>query len=335
VVRSSPKATVGIPVLNGERWLEQTLGAVRAQRLDGEVELLVADSGSRDRSLEIAERHGARVLRIAPSEFTHGGARNLLVSEASAPHVALLTQDAVPAGARWLAELLAGFELAPDVALVFGPYEPRPEASASVRRELREFFASLAPGGEPRVDRLDGRPLPDHPGPLTFFTDANACVARAAWERVPFRAGARYAEDQLLARDMLAAGFAKVFQPRAAVVHSHEYPGLALFRRFFDEWRGLREVHGHVEAVGWRATPRRVVREVRADRALLRAEGARAAELRAGTREALRYHGLRALGSALGSRADRLPAAVCGWCSLEGRRTFEPQPSPAPRTTSL
>lgn len=318
-------ATVAIPVLNGERWLDDTLGAVRAQRLDGDVELLVADSGSTDRSVEIAERHGARVLRIPPGEFTHGGARNLLVREARADHIALLTQDAIPAREDWLAGLLAGFELADDVALVYGPYLPRPDASASVRRELSEFFAGLAPDGEPRLDRLAG-PLPDHPGPLTFFTDANACVARAAWERVPFREGARYAEDQLLARDMLAAGYAKAFEPRAGVVHSHDYPGLALLRRYFDEWRGLREVHGHVEAVGWRATPRRIAREVRADRAFLRAEGAGGAALRAGTREALRYHGLRALGSALGSRADRLPAAVRARLSLEGRATFEPQP---------
>ena len=51
-----------------------------------------------------------------------------------------------------------------------------------------------------------------------------------------------YAEDQLLARDMLAAGYAKVYRPDAAVIHSHDYAPLELLRRSFDEWRGLREV---------------------------------------------------------------------------------------------
>lgn len=309
-------------MLNGERWLEETLAAVRSQRVDREVELLVADSGSRDRSLDIAERHGARILHVAPGEFSHGGTRNRIVEEARGAHVAFLTQDATPAGERWLARLLEGFELAPDVGLVFGPYRARPDASATVRRELAEFFVSFSPDGSPRVDRLDGAELPSWPGPVTFFTDANGCVARRAWERVPFR-DAPYAEDQLLAREMLAAGFAKVFLPDAAVVHSHEYPALALFRRFFDEWRGLREVYGHVEPVGPRQTPRRVVRELRADREFLRAEGARGRPLAAGTLESLRYHALRAAGSALGSRADRLPARVRAWCSLEGRDTFE------------
>lgn len=296
---------------------------MRAQRVDREVELLVADSGSRDRSLEIAERHGARIVHIAPGEFSHGGTRNRIVEEARGAHVAFLTQDAAPADERWLARLLEGFTLAPDVGLVFGPYRARPEASATVRRELSEFFASFSPDGSPRVDRAEGGRLPEHPGPVTFFTDANGCIARAAWERVPFRE-APYAEDQLLAREMLAAGYAKVFEPEAVVIHSHDYPAGALFRRFFDEWRGLREVYGHVEPFGPRQTPRRVAREVRADREFLRAEGARGRALAAGTLEALRYHALRAVGSALGSRADRLPARVRAWCSLEGRDTFEP-----------
>jgi hypothetical protein len=40
--------------------------------------------------------------------------------------------------------------------------------------------------------------------------------------------------------------------------------------------------------------------------------------------DSVRYHSLRALGAALGTRADRLPAAVRRACSLERRGTFEP-----------
>ena len=45
---------------------------------------------------------------------------------AEGEHVAFLTQDATPAHDGWLAALLEGFEQADDVALVFGPHEPRP-----------------------------------------------------------------------------------------------------------------------------------------------------------------------------------------------------------------
>jgi glycosyltransferase involved in cell wall biosynthesis len=307
--------TVALPVLNGEAHLDETLRAVRRQRAPGPVELLVADSGSKDRSVEIALGYGARIIEVAPKEFSHGGTRNLLMQEADGSKVAFLTQDAVPATEDWLTRLLAGFELADDVALVYGPYLPRPEASHMVRRELEEFF-----GQTRRIDRFEGEL---RPGPVTFFTDANGCVSREAWEKVPFRP-VGYAEDQLLAQDMLRAGYAKVYEPDAAVVHSHDYGAVDRFRRFFDEFRGLREVYGHVEEAGARHTLGTIRNQVAADRRWLRNHGVAGRELDRATLQSLRFFGLRAAGSIAGSRADRIPSPLRGLCSLERRKTFEP-----------
>jgi glycosyltransferase involved in cell wall biosynthesis len=317
--------TVALPVLNGEPHLEETLRAVRRQRAPAPVELLVADSGSRDRSVEIALGYGARVIEIPRGSFSHGGTRNRLMDEATGSRVAFLTQDAVPASEDWLERLLAGFELADDVALVYGPYLPRHDASHTVRREFEEMFGQMAPDGQPRVDRLDpgARSGELRPGPVTFFTDANGCVLREAWERVPFRP-VRYAEDQLLAQDMLRAGYAKVYEPRAPVVHSHDYPPLAQFQRFFDEFRGLREVYGHVEEAGMRHTLGTIRNQVAADRRWLRNQGVAGRELDRATLQSLRFFGLRAAGSIAGSRADSLPSPLRGLCSLEGRKSFEP-----------
>src|SRR3954468_16794442 len=95
------EVSVAIPVYNGARYLDEVLAAVRAQRVDREVELLVVDSGSSDGSLEIAERHGARIHGIAKAEFSHGGTRNRMMALAEGAHVAFLTQDATPAHDGW------------------------------------------------------------------------------------------------------------------------------------------------------------------------------------------------------------------------------------------
>ncbi len=212
------------------------------------------------------------MLEIDPARFSHGGTRNLLMNEASGAHVALLTQDAEPADPCWLERLLGGFELARDVGIVYGPYLPRPDATPAVRLELERWFTSLAPDGAPRVDRLDEHELARGPGaslsstgpaagvgeestlhgglPVAaligargFFTDANACLARAAWQRAPFRE-VPYAEDRVLAIDMLRAGFAKAFVPSAggvALSRLHTPRGAAsLLRRVACPARGLR-----------------------------------------------------------------------------------------------
>ena len=223
------------------------------------------------------------MIRIPRASFSHGGTRNRLMEQARGDHVAFLTQDAVPASTEWLAQLLAGFTVAPDVGLVFGPYRPRPGASVSVARELTSWFASFSADG-PRIDGLEpgarDAPARDFLGHLGFFTDANGCVARAAWREVPFREIA-YAEDHLLAQDMLRAGYAKVYVPDAAVVHSHEYSPAQWLRRSFDEARAVREVYG------WTPDGRRAGRNLRGgvagDWRWARAQGDRGAA-RAGPR---------------------------------------------------
>lgn len=318
--------SVAIPVRDGGELFAAVLAALAVQTVAHE--LLVCDSGSTDGSVELARASGARVLEIDPRRFSHGGTRNLLMREASGAHVALLTQDAEPAEALWLDRLLGGFELAPDVGIVYGPYLPRPDASPAVRMELQRWFASLADDGVPRVVRLDEherRTLPASAliGPRGFFTDANACLARASWQRTPFREVA-YAEDRVLAIDMLRAGAAKAFVPDAAVVHSHAYTPTQELRRCFDEWRGLREVYGWREPASPLYLARRLRGEIGWARRELERDGGSRFERSTTLAAVGGHHVVRLAGALLGSHAERLPAGARGRLSLEGRQSFEP-----------
>jgi glycosyltransferase involved in cell wall biosynthesis len=319
----STTVTVAIPVRDGGELLAGVLDALSVQSV--EHELLVCDSGSTDGSVALARAHGARVLEITPRSFTHGGTRNLLVREAEGVRVALLTQDAEPADAHWLERLLGGFELAADVASVYGPYRPRPHAALPVRLELERWFASLSPDGSSQVERLTmherSRPAVELIGRRGFFTDANACVARVAWEQVPFRE-VPYAEDRVLAIDMLRAGYAKAFLPDAAVVHSHDYTMLEQVRRCFDEWRGLREVYGWREPAG----PVHLVHRLRGELGQARRElaGVSPARRRATLAAVSRHHVARQAGALLGSRAGLLPPSARRRLSLERRASFLP-----------
>ena len=321
----APAATVAIPVRDGGELLARTFASLARQSV--EHELLVCDSGSRDGSVQLARDYGARVLEIEPASFNHGATRNLLMEAASGTHVALLTQDAEPADERWLERLLSAFELGEDVAIAYGPYRPRPTASFAVRAELDAWFASLSPNGAPRVERLGeqerGRSAAELIGARGFFTDANACLAREAWRAVPFRS-IGYAEDRLLAIDMLRAGYAKAFVPDAAVLHSHDYTPTQSLRRSFDEWRALLEVYG------WRepASPGHLARRMRGAlgqaRRRLREQGVSPAQMVRMLIAVSLHHAIRLTGGLLGSRADRLPTWARQLLSLERRASFEP-----------
>ena len=284
--------TVAIPVRDGGPLLDEVLAAARAQRVDAEVELLVCDSGSRDGSVATAKRHGAEVVEIAPASFSHGGTRNDLMRRAAGSHVAFLTQDATPADERWLARLLAGFERADDVALTLGPYRPRRDAPRPVRRELSEWFAAMAPNGGPATVRLENaeRPVARSliPQARMFFSDANGCIARAAWEDVPFR-DVVYAEDRLLAAELLAAGYAKVYVPTPPSSTPTATRPCSTCAAASTSGAALREISGYVEPLSFVA----LLDAVREDGL-----------------SSLPHHATRTIGAYLGSRAPRLPPGV-------------------------
>lgn len=82
--------SVIIPVLNGERFLQQALDSI-PRELD--VEILVADDGSTDSSIELARAAGARVLAAEGRVSGPAAARNRALRMVQSPLVAFLDAD--------------------------------------------------------------------------------------------------------------------------------------------------------------------------------------------------------------------------------------------------
>ncbi len=300
--------SVVIPVKDGERYLEELLDALVRE---GATETLVIDSGSRDRSIEIVRSTGVELLQIEPQEFGHGKTRNLGAQHTSGELICFLTQDATPCPG-WLAAYQEAFALEGRIGAAYGPHLPRPDTSPMIARELCEFFAGFQ-GGED-----SGRPVVQSAGDPTFLSNVNACYRRDCWEEIRFREVA-YSEDQAFGGDLLEAGWSKVYHPGAAVLHAHDYGTLEFMRRYFDEYRGLRETKGHVEPFHPVAAARHVGHEVAADRRWMAERGVGAGTRARWTPRAIAHHGGRRVFSALGSRSERVPAPLRRRLSLEGR----------------
>jgi glycosyltransferase involved in cell wall biosynthesis len=218
--------SVVIPVKDGGADLVRCLEAVAAQEVDEEVEVVVVDSGSRDGSVETARRLGARVHEIDAAEFGHGRTRNLGASLARGETLVFTSQDAYAADAGWLAALAAALG-GHDVAGAYGRQLPHADATPPER-----YFLDFLYGPRERVQAWTG------PGEPTFeqtlFSNVNGAMPRAVWSEFPFADDLIMSEDQEWSRRVLLAGKTLVYEPRAAVFHSHAYTVASAFRRFFD-----------------------------------------------------------------------------------------------------
>lgn len=240
--------SVVIPVKNGGADLARCLAGIAAQDVEEEVEVVVVDSGSTDGSLERARAAGAVVHEIPPEEFGHGRTRNLGVQLARGETVVFTSQDAVADDAGWLAQLVAATRARSDVAGAYGRQLPHPDA-----RPPERFFLDFMYGPEARVQRLD--PRAELTFETTLFSNVNAAIPRAILERYPFRDDLTMSEDQEWSRRVLRDGFSLVYEPLAAVRHSHAYTVRSAFRRFFDS--GVSAEHAYVEGDESRAALRR------------------------------------------------------------------------------
>ncbi len=241
---SNKYITVFIPTYNGEKYITECVNSILHQELPVgfALELLVIDSGSRDETLSKLKAFGNKItlLEIPNSEFSHGGTRDRAARLAKGEYVLFLSQDATPRDNRWLINMLEPFFLSDKVGCVFGRQVPRPDAAATIKREVSSVFGGLGAPGSIIIHRHKSLVDGTQTNLInTFFSDVNSAARRDLLvQTVPFR-HVDYAEDQALAEDMQNHGYLKAYSPQGVVWHSNEYTAKQYFHRKFDEFLGL------------------------------------------------------------------------------------------------
>ncbi|HED66685.1 MAG TPA: glycosyltransferase [Planctomycetes bacterium] len=272
------RISVVVPTWNGGPRFRELLVALASQNIEDGIELLVVDSGSTDGTVAAARAAGARVLEIPKDTFQHGRTRNLGISETSGEIVCLLTQDAIPIGPDYIANLVGPYRSA-NVDGVYARQYPRPDCDPILRERLRRWSASrdtptlsvLAPG-DPEASRALFERLPPIERYLTScFDDVASSVRRSTWERIPYPER-DFGEDVAWAREVLLAGGAIAFEPSAEVEHSHNLQLLREFRRLYMDHANLRELFDLRTVPSWRAVRSGWRGQVRVYRDLLDAQ---------------------------------------------------------------
>jgi rhamnosyltransferase len=211
---------------NARRDLELVLPAVFAQRQVIPFEVIAIDSGSNDGSLEILRRFPIQVRQISAQQFHHARTRNLAASIARGNILVFLSQDAVPASDLWLKMLIENFA-DPKVAAVYGRQFPKPGSSVEREDALDTIY------GDKKVIKD-----PAHQNGMGYrfyhFSDVNAAIRRTVWEEEHFPEDMSVFEDLGIAKQILDRGWKIVYEPQAAVFHSHSHTTIALFKRYFD-----------------------------------------------------------------------------------------------------
>jgi GT2 family glycosyltransferase len=198
-------ASVIIRTLNEEAKLGEVLTALRAQTYQ-RFEVLVVDSGSTDRTVEIARAFSARVHSIPRESFTYGYALNYGCQRAAGEYLIALSGHTIPWFPGWLARLLDHLA-APDIAASTGGGFSAGDDYAT--RRLRTV-------------RIDARNYLAEP--TWGLNNAAAAFRAELWRRHPFDEKLPYCEDLEWGWCWMKRGYALIWDEACSVIHEHREP---------------------------------------------------------------------------------------------------------------
>jgi len=213
-------ASIIVRAKNEARDIGDTLERIAQQASVSSFETIVVDSGSTDRTLEIARQFDTQIIEIPARSFTYGRALNIGIKAARGDVVVALSAHSLPADNMWLANMVEPFR-DPTVGGVYGRHLPRGNAT---RLELIGMHLSGVTSTKPRRQRRD-----------MMFSNANGSVRRSLALEHPFDEKIPGAEDLAWADWAVRNGWTIYYQPTAAVYHSHGESLAKLVRRMIHD----------------------------------------------------------------------------------------------------
>lgn len=205
-----PTCSIVIRAFNEEKHITRLLDGIRHQNIQ-DVQVILVDSGSSDRTVEIATEYGVQIVNIQPQDFTFGRSLNLGLSHAKADFVVIASAHVYPVYPDWLERLLEPFE-DEKVAISYGKQRGMETTQFSEHRIFEHWFPDISTINQ------------DHP----FCNNANAAIRKKTWEQNAYNEFLPGLEDLAWARWAHEQGYRIAYVAEAEIIHVHN-----------ESWRGI------------------------------------------------------------------------------------------------
>lgn len=242
------EATIVILTKNAAGNIAETLAMIQNQEPKCKIEIIVIDSGSTDRTIDILKTFAdVKLIQQNAKDFHHGRTRNLGGAMAHGNFIVFLNGDAVPANDSWLANLLKNLQSDKDICAVYSRHIPKPDCHLYMAIELSRGMQPIKKIKSLKNCR-DGD-YPAHIYDLIQFSTVSCAVKKDLWDANKFNENIPMAEDQDWARQMLLKGYAIIYEPASVIIHSHNYTFKQFLKYHGDNRRSFNIITGQKKSL--------------------------------------------------------------------------------------
>jgi len=218
--------SIVIRTLNEDKYLAELLEAIKNQSYSNfEIEVVIIDSGSDDRTLEIAKNFNCSVTTISKSDFTFGRSLNKGSAFAAGEILVYISGHCIPVDQNWLEKLIdpiinkvSGYS--------YGSQIGRDTTKFSENRLFKKYFPK-----ESKIPQND-----------FFCNNANSAISRAVWNSYKFNEDITGLEDMELGKRYFLNGGKIAYVSDAVVYHIHDESWHQTRRRYERESIALQKI---------------------------------------------------------------------------------------------
>ncbi|MEN8242335.1 MAG: glycosyltransferase [Chloroflexota bacterium] len=220
----TPKCSIVIRAYNEEAHIGRLLEGIAQQTLP-DVETILVDSGSTDRTVEIAKGFGVRLVQISPDEFTFGRSLNLGIEAAQADLVVIISAHCYPVYPDWLAELLAPMQ-DQQIAVSYGKQRGGSSNRYSEHQWFRHYFPDTSV----------------HRQGHAYCHNANSVIRRTVWQDHKYNEHLTGLEDLAWGSWVFEQGLGISYKAEAEVIHLHDEGPKTVYNRYRREAIAMRQI---------------------------------------------------------------------------------------------
>ena len=254
---TKPDISFIILVFNEEKTIGILLDLLAKLRNNYNIEIIVIDSGSYDKSIPIVLQKKEYVpeikfYSIKQNEFNYAGTRNKAINLASGKYICFISADALPINLNFLNFFLSDLKSHKKAVAVYGQQIPYKHTPLFINTEISCLFDKLNKHvNKEGVFIQKKNNLSNDPVFYAWFlSNVFACYKKSYLKKYPFPKTNNGAEDIKWAKMMIQKGYGIIYDSRCLVFHSHKLN----FREYFLKQKRdieLRQKHGQIKTNIW------------------------------------------------------------------------------------
>ncbi|MBI9043054.1 MAG: glycosyltransferase family 2 protein [Anaerolineaceae bacterium] len=219
------ECSIVIRAYNEEQHIGRLLTGIMKQTVR-DVQIILVDSGSTDRTVEIASQYPIDLVSIRPQDFTFGKSLNLGIEQAKYDLIVMASAHVFPVFEDWLEMLLKPFA-DPKVALAYGKQRGAEDTYFSEHMIFQSWFPDVS------------RDSQSHP----FCNNANSAIRKELWKINAYDESLTGLEDLAWANWAQANGSKISYVAEAEVVHVHQETWAGVQNRYRREAMAFKHIY--------------------------------------------------------------------------------------------